>query len=322
MADYESSFNATGPTVVAFETTSNDTPVQQEFGVSVVGKTCGVYGQATTGAQMDRRTAPAGTGVFGRGGNQGVYGISEAVDVDNTPDFLAAGPDLFGRFGVVGVSTKHIVDGSEANAPAVLGDNDVLSKDVRAPTNFPRVRSALDEGARVAAGVEGISWGGFGVYGISLNRGDKTTAVDLPISAGVAATAAGHIPDAINPDPTNVTAPAGVLGLSMLGAGVRAASLSDRGGIFQSATIRNADMAEPVVAQIGLVPHRITQVDATTHNPPLPRDGQTGDLLSVVAPDPNKRFQSSTLWFCERGRSTTGPAVWRKVALADTVDGT
>jgi len=59
------------------------------------------------------------------------------------------------------VSTKHfVVDPNvEANAPAVLGDNDILGNDVAGPTAFPRVRSAIDEGARLAVGVEGPWYG-------------------------------------------------------------------------------------------------------------------------------------------------------------------
>lgn len=74
------SFNATGGTVVTFETTSVPQALQQ-FGVSVVGTTCGVYGQGTAGHQKDRRTAPTGTGVFGSGDRQGVYGDSGGMGV-------------------------------------------------------------------------------------------------------------------------------------------------------------------------------------------------------------------------------------------------
>jgi hypothetical protein len=52
-------------TAVAFETGSVDVPVRAGFGVSVVGSTCGVYGQGTGGPQQDKRKAPDGTRVFG-----------------------------------------------------------------------------------------------------------------------------------------------------------------------------------------------------------------------------------------------------------------
>src|SRR6516225_5782908 len=84
MSEGSDSFNATGPTLVAFETTSADVPVLQQFGVSVVGTNCGVYGQGTDGDQKDRHRAPAATGVFGRGDTHGVYGISGSVD-DEVP---------------------------------------------------------------------------------------------------------------------------------------------------------------------------------------------------------------------------------------------
>jgi hypothetical protein len=324
MPEGADSFNATGPTVVAFETTSADTPVLQQFGVSVVGTACGVYGQGTSGPQKDRRSSPSGTGVYGRGDTQGVFGISLSVEDNNTPDFGTE--PLSEAFGVVGVS------GSErGDAPAVLGDNNVLKSELGG--SFPRVSNAVrTEGANLPVGVEGVSWSGSGVYGISLNLNPDKTA-DLPLDAAVAATAGGTIPDAIDPDPHNHTASAGVLGLSMRGAGLRGASRFDRGGIFQSATARIEQSApfpggpiarpqEQVVAQIRLVPHRVYDITPETRNPHLPINGQTGDLLAVVSPDPNQRFQTSTLWFCERGRTSTGPAVWRKVALADTVIGT
>jgi hypothetical protein len=227
---------------------------------------------------------------------------------------------------VVGVSGSELGD-----APAVFGNNNILHTDL---SNFSGVSNAvLEEATRLPVGVEGVSWSGLGVYGISLNLNPDKTG-DLPQQgAGIGETASGVIPDAVDPDPRNETAPAGVLGLSVRGADVRGASRFDRGGIFQSATARDEqppaffgleDPRTPAVAQIRLVPHRLNDAnpDKPGFNPRLPEDGQTRDLLAMVSPDPNFRFQSSTLWFCERGRTTTGPAVWRRVALAETVIGT
>ena len=315
MSEGSDSFNATGPTLVAFETTSADVPVLQQFGVSVVGTNCGVYGQGTDGDQKDRHRAPVATGVFGRGDTHGVYGISGSVDDDNTPDFTDQ-PILDEAIGVVGVSGSE-----EGGAPAVFGDNDILRKDL---ASFPNVhRNVQLEAARLPVGVEGVSWSGFGVYGISLNLNVDHTA-DLSVDPQIRGTAFDAIHDAIDPWTDNYSSPAGVLGLSVQGAGVRGVSALDRGGIFQSATFRNDDATRAAVAQIRLVPHRVSQIDAKTRNPQLPRDGQTGDLLAVVSPDPIRRdpFQRSTLWFCERGRHLNDSAVWRKVALTDTVIGT
>jgi hypothetical protein len=219
------------------------------------------------------------------------------------------------------------------------------------------MRTALEDAAQLPAGVAAISWAGIGVYGISLDLNpDKNTDLKDRDSAKVKVTAGDYlkdpatgallgglsaiIPDAIDPSNPNDppvrdnTLPAGVLGLSMQGAGVRGVSRFDRGAIFQSATIRNdpqfpagrdEDETNPPVAQIRLVPHRLRQVDDRSQNPLLPRDGQTGDLLSVVAFERgNQRFSSAQLWFCVRGAKGNpfGAAQWSKVAFSDTVDGT
>jgi hypothetical protein len=312
MSSGADSFNATGPTVVAFETTSADTPVLQSFGVSVVGTICGVFGQATNGAQKDRRQAPSGTGVYGTGELQGVLGTGFTVGEDDTPDFGASpAPEPFGVLGVN--SAQH------GDAPAIFGDNNILRTDMR---KFPNVSLAVeDEAARLAVGVAGVSWAGFGVYGISLNL-DPGKSADLTLSAGVATTASGEIPDAIDPPVRNITRPAGLLGLSQDGAGVRGASRFDRGGIFQSSTVRYEDGTTRIAAQIRLVPHRALLSEDRQQHPRLPRDGQTGDLLAIVPPDGNLRYMAAELWFCERGRSPSGAAVWRKVQFADSVVGT
>jgi hypothetical protein len=315
------SFNATGPTIVGFETTSADVPVLQAFGTSVVGTTCGVYGQATAGPQKDRRNAPPGTGVLGSGDTQGVLGVGFPVTSDNTPDFSSLGP--FGSFGVAGVSAGDGFPGSDA--PAVFGDNSILSDEL---ANFSHVQAAVQEGVRLPAGVEGISWAGFGVCGFSLNRNaDKSAATDLSLGEfSLATNVISNIVDAIDdgfpvgdPFVTNTAPPSGVLGLSVHGAGVRGGSAFDRGGIFEAAT---ADAR--VVAQIRLVPQRVQlgHDPLLPHSPLLPRDGQTGDLLAVVPPDANQRFFSAQLWFCERGRTGSEAAQWRRIAFEpDTVIG-
>jgi hypothetical protein len=109
MQESESSFNATGPTEVGFETTSADTPVHQQFGVSVVGKTCGVYGQGTSGTQGDRRRAPPGIGVLGRGTAVVVHGTSFTVsdaDIVDCNNFATDAEAL----GVVGVNSSSAPD--------------------------------------------------------------------------------------------------------------------------------------------------------------------------------------------------------------------
>jgi hypothetical protein len=307
----EISFSATGPTPVAFETTSTKTPVEQAFGVSVVGARCGVYGQGAEHGQKDRKVAPGGTGVFGRGESHGVYGISYMIPEDETPgEFFAKSLDSGSvSIGVIGVSDSG--NRSNSDAPAVFGDNFVLEKDMREP-----VLSIITEAVNLPVGVEGVSWHGHGVFGISLNFFPKKPLgpVDTSLVGGVEATASGYIDDPITATINRQTSAAGVLGLSIQGAGVRGVSRSDRGGIFQSATAPD----QPVVAQVRLVPHRV-DLPPRAINPPLPRHGQTGDLLSIVCPDPNG--ERAQLWFCKRGETSTSPAMWGKVALTDEVFG-
>jgi hypothetical protein len=306
----EISFGARGETIVAFETTSTDDPVNVYFGVSVVGKTCGVYGQGTSGSQKDRRTTPFGTGVFGRGESYGVYALAgDSVREVEVPELRVAGP--------IAVAGVNISD-----SPALLGDNGILKGEI---DTQPAFKSAINEGTQLPVGVEGISTDGQGVFGISLNM--LSSAAADPGVVGVWETATGSITDPIDPtDPTRTVdaekSPAGVLGLSVQGAGVRGVSRADRGGIFQSATMRSA-ADQPAVAQIRLVPLRVV-LDRDS-NPVLPKHGQTGDLLAVVYPDPNLPNEGANLWFCQNGESsaggTTTAAVWRKVSLADSLPG-
>jgi hypothetical protein len=301
MAETEDSFSATGPTVVAFETLSTNTPVDQSFGVSVVGDQCGVYGQQAF-SQRDRRTAPFGAGVFGRGEGYGVYGISHTISETDTPDIS--------RNAGIGIFSV-----SDRDKPAILGDNFVLESD-RLSTP---VESVINDATTLPIGVGGVSWHGHGVYAISLNLDPaKLVSPDASVG-GVKEIAQGRIEDPTfitTPPSFNDNKPAGVLGLSVQGAGVRGVSRLDRGGIFQSAVIRAP--GDRAVAQIRLVPHAV-RVD--THVPALPSDGQTGDLLSIVYPDPNNQVKAH-LWFCTRGSHVgIGPAEWREVSLGAPVIG-
>ena len=320
---------------------------------------CGVYGQATGLPddpdyipQKDRRVAPrSGTGVcgsgnqgvygsgnvgvYGGGGIEGVLGVSESVDISGDAPVFDSGNGL--GMGVVGVNSTTGGSFRDRNgpfsssftrifsAPAILGDNDVLNSDF---LKFSAGGAAVfDEIRTLPVGVEGISWSGLGVYGISFNLDPVIR--DPTKDPRVLRTASDPILDAIDPPTRNQTAAAGVLGLSMQGAGVRGVSRFDRGGIFQSATVRTDDPpppgpTDPVVAQIRLVPHRVHTTDPHTNNPQLPSNGETGDLLVVVSPTSrlNRRFDAATLWFCERGAVPSAtPAVWRRVSLADSVTG-
>jgi hypothetical protein len=313
----DDSFNATGPTVVAFETLSTSAPVNQTFGVSVVGDRCGVYGQQAT-TQRDRRIAPVGAGVLGRGEGYGVYGISFTISESNTPDY-----GRFAGIGVFGVSDSVGSFGTgRSDFPAILGNNFILEADAQANPLF----TVISEARGLPVGVEGVSWHGHGVYGVSLTLDPAKP--PGPVSAavgGVAATAAG-----VNPDPTFVpplatpTAPAGVMGLSVFGPGVRGASRTDRGGVFESSTTRPPGSPAAAVAQIRLVPQDVpTTAAGATVVPSLPIRGQTGDLLVAVYPQvPSRPVNTAHLWFCERGFDGSAPAVWREMVLGSSLLGT
>jgi len=339
MSTGDTSFNATGPTSVGFETSSTDIPVNAAFGVSVVASKCGVYGQGTIHDQLDRRKSPLGTGVMGRGEMHGVYGITSDVTVDATPDFNS--PDVTSRtsptppepMGVVGVNgrTRFAQD-----APAIYGDNNILTSDTIGTDNLSSaVKKTVTEGIEVAVGVEGMSYHGYGILGVSLNLSPGKDR-DFPKIGGsdvlpeVADATRGVIHDVIDPYPLVQEEvsdkPGGVLGLSLQGYGVRGVSRLERGGVFQSATARYRYdgtnppvIAGPMVAQIRLVPHRAVEVDPQ-QKPRLPFDGQTGDLLAVVA-DTGNGFQTASLWLCQRGKVFGSPAQWRLVSLTDSVIG-
>jgi hypothetical protein len=96
MAAQDSSFNASGPTVVAFETITG--AEDRAFGVSVVANVCGVFGQgaASPASPQDNRTSPTGTGVLGIGELHGVYGVAgnPAIDIGTeAPDLLSFLPE-------------------------------------------------------------------------------------------------------------------------------------------------------------------------------------------------------------------------------------
>jgi hypothetical protein len=330
LATKDISFEATGDwTEVAFETTSESIPVGQDFGVSVVGSKCGVYGQGTTGAQLHRKIVPQGTGVIGRGDVHGVYGIGSTVTEAETPDFsLGVQP-----IGVVGVSDAT----KGGDAPAIFGDNNINSSDINGPSPASSdIKKVVTEGLAVAAGVEGISYSGFGLLGVSLNLNpDKTKPfASSSVPPNIHHTAHGIIHDAIEPDPKpplTQTQPAGVLGMSVQGAGIRGVSRLDRGGIFESATGRydetkgpQGGVTGPPVAQIRLVPHRVLEADDPEH-PHLPAEGKTGDLMAVVVRGPNITYDSASLWFCVRGQTDAGDptsvAIWRLINLTTTIVG-
>jgi hypothetical protein len=270
----DDSFNSTGETVVAFETiNTRGTP---DFGVSVIGATCGVYGQGTV-AFRDRRIAPSGTGVFGRGEAQGVYGVTEGVTEGGTPNFRDSPSQ---GIGVVGVN--------QWNSPAVLGDNGILGTDFDAS-------QAMGAVLQTRTGVAGITRSGPGMLGVSMS---DDVAANPEILSSLQGTEVK--------DRTNV-ADAGAAGLSIHGPGVRGISWDNRGGVFESGRDGTS-----ITAQVRLFPATPSTLQTEdTVQPPADR-GEAGDLLALQFVDGNRRIRAS-LWFCIEGVSTMGSAVWVRV---------
>jgi hypothetical protein len=313
MASEDSSFNASGPTIVAFETITG--PADRSFGVSVSGSVCGVYGQGTEGDNQNDQITPQGTGVLGVGDTHGVYGATGFVDIaTEAPDF-GAGPGM----GVIGINqTADLGQGT----PAILGLNDVLKADFDAGYSG----AAVSDASKKPVAVEGLSRTGHGVCGLTLNLTvDRTE--DLPNNPNVNEVLDGNLgvdPSTQLPDRTD---PAGVIGIAMTGPGLRGVSLTDRGAIFQSATIAAANEDDPLaqqsppVGQIRLVPHTVALGNVSPGaTPALPKHGKMGDLLALASPDGN--FQTrANLYFCF-GYDSNGSAFWGQLAFASTVIGT
>jgi hypothetical protein len=109
----------------------------------------------------------------------------------------------------------------------------------------------------------------------------------------------------------------------MIGPGVRGISELDRGGLFQSGTaldLKSLNVAP--VAQIRLVPLR-KEVNPFNGQAPLPKNGQVGDMLALVAANADGVSGSvCDLWFCVATRDrTNGIAQWGKVQFSTLVEG-
>jgi hypothetical protein len=280
MSDVEDSFNSTGATEVAFETIN--TEGFPAFGVSVVGTTCGVYGRNLTMAgdpDHDRRTAPANTGVFGRGDSHGVYGVTSGVSDQDTPDFTQeTGPGA--GIPVVGVNNGI--------GPAILGDCGLIGVD------FPK-SEALQDVVELSSGVAGVAVSGPGLLGVSLSGDPRADAFVDEVVPGREFT-----------DGTNVRDP-GVMGIGVRSPGVRGASQFDRGAVFESAFA-----SDQIVAQIRLLPARRSNTPPGA-DPVAPDNvGEAGDLLALTYVDANLR-QRAGLFFCIEGVSTLGTALWLRI---------
>jgi hypothetical protein len=228
-------------------------------------------------------------GVNVQGNRCGVYGES----LQNSPPGGRPAKDRTGvygtgdLYGVYGISNAFANDNQGDNTPGFADGNGIgvvgASQDVPgivgASDIFPSdaATTPIRQLAHSPIGVLGISRKGAGVAGFS-----SEGRLSLP------------------PEVRNLAA-------TLHGAGVFGLGQSSRGGVFAS--------GQQNVAQLQLVPKE-TPPDPTGALPPLPGDGQPGDLLALH--DPSQKPPTS-LWFCVQA----GPgAFWSPIQLGSPVLGT
>jgi hypothetical protein len=316
MASYDSSFNADAPTVVAFECVTFG---PRAFGAGVNGSLCGVHGEGMANPQGSRSVDIQGTGVHGRGDFHGVYGSDGSIAASQEPNLgidLPGSPPVPAPIGVVGVTQGH--------SPAILGDNDILQKDISKMPKDASGSTNLDYARSLTVGVAGLSKNSHGMLGLAFT-GDLNTPLNIPLFLG------GTIPS--EPGSNTVS---GVAGLSVKGPGVLGVSNGDRGGVFISGTSSyvsptgGPSQEGPPVAQVRLFPHPMaaTPVATTTTTPlpsvipslveapaNLPADGRQGDLLVTFA----ETTGNATLWLCVSDKLSGPTCNWAQVLLGPVV---
>lgn len=295
MASYDSSFNAQGPTVVAFETIDPPGPPPRGFGVGVNGNHVGVHGEGMANPLGTRAVSVSGIGAHGRGDSYGVYGVAGTIAADNAPD-IASEPST--PVGIFGVS-----DAGAASAPAVLGDNGVLSADMSANPNLNNdMMFTIGQASVGVAGVSKTGGGVVGVAGIATPHGHQALdwAINNPASNGVTGLNSGVTAVGAGPGP-----------------GLYAINVGGRAGIFES-----RPTPEFVAAQVQLVPLTVELV-VNSDTPKLPRFGQVGDLISIVLPAVPGALSTASLWFCIQSGSLTPAqnAQWAEISFGRTVSG-
>lgn len=313
MASYDSSFNAQGPTVVAFECVDLG---PRAFGAGVNGSQIGVHGEGMAHPLGSRAVNVGGTGVHGRGDFHGVYGIDGSISRAQEPNLgndIPTSPATPAPIGVVGVT--------QGNSPAILGDNKILQADIAdmEKHSFDN-ETNLDFARSLDVGVEGVSKHGHGVLGLAFT-GDMTSWLNIHTLLGGTIEAEGG----------SITT-SGVAGMSVNGPGLLGISKADRGGLFMSSATAGSPeqpVSGPPVAQIRLYPHSMSVNEAATSpGTPLnsvipsfvlmpsnlPKNGRQGDLLVTTNPESG----IGTLWFClaaELSGSATVSCSWAQVLL-------
>jgi hypothetical protein len=292
VASQDSSFNARGQTVVAFQTLDTG---PRAFGVGVTGSRCGVHGEGMT-TPLGATASVSGVGVHGRGDFYGVYGIAGTIKRDEAPDLSSTPPH---PIGVIGVSES---------TPAVLGDNGVLKSDLKGNLGNDMILTI----AETSAGVVGVSKDGAGVIGV----------------AGLA-TASGH--EAFGHASSNISNNglnhfnSGVTAVGAgPGSGLYAVASGGRAAIFES--LPSAALRGQVTAQVHLKPLQVglsgTEISVVkTLLVSLPRLGQMGDLISVVLAGIPGVTQAPSLWFCVQSGTADSPAHWAEILFGRGVVG-
>src|SRR6266446_611183 len=205
MSFKKDSFDAIGPTIVAFETLGNIPNSAQVFGVSVSGSQCGVYGESSLrplGTRPSPTDVPNGTGVAGRGQRQGVKGDGDI------------GVSGVGRIGVFGEGVVGI-EGHSFVGDGVAGQSDA--------DNSSGVFGLNNGGG---PGVMGSSPTGDGVVGLA-NADDKSGVFGLNNGGGPGVMGSSPTGDGVV-GLANANNKSGVFGLNK-GAGPGVVGASDKG---------------------------------------------------------------------------------------------
>jgi hypothetical protein len=297
----------------------------------------GVFGRG--GRQPDDRNddrKPHGPGVVGLGGGRsrkldhhdivqsvGVFGQGAEAET-RTVDGVEHGPRQPGA-GVVGRGGESIPRGTVA--PGVVGWAGGAD-----PLPVPVFTGDIGTLGYGGTGVTGIALAGPGVHGIGSDGEGGAVPNRGQIGPGVLAE--GGV--GLRPGATDVFMhAAGVIGLSgeqnppatetnEIGVygrgreGVKGFGSASRGGRFQSQRSAQVNLVPAKRAhgrdQVAVIPTVLA--NPGMQGPELPRDGERGDLMSVVNDD-----AVCTLWFCVESPSGAGPARWAQVLLGPLFDG-
>jgi hypothetical protein len=173
MADTDESFNATGPTVVAFETVSLDWEDVPAFGVAVYGSQCAVNGvqiAETDNTADPQRIGPDGVGVHGLGHSEGVQGEGPVGvhGIGKDPGLIGTGVGVQGDGAGIGVQGEGPI--GVRGKGGVIGVDGAGNTGVQGTGTLVGVEGAGSTGVHGKGDVGAHGEGRTGVHG----RGDMT----------------------------------------------------------------------------------------------------------------------------------------------------